>query len=229
MFIIADTGPGIPDDQYDVVFENFGQITKGYKRTHQGAGLGLPIVKRLVELLGGTICLESEPRQGTTFYVSIPISQKPTSSDILALSPERPRHPQKATSDSDQGKILIVEDDHINAFSMEKILIKSGFYVLVANNGLEAINMLNKNRFNAILMDIQMPIMDGVETTIAIRNGKAGKEHVNIPIFAMTAYSMDSDIRAFMSSGMDEYIQKPVSINTVNSLLNKYLQPLQRT
>ncbi len=212
LFSVSDTGPGIDESEYDLIFETFGQASQGYTRFHQGAGLGLPIVKRLVELMNGTLCLDSDSRQGTTFHVTIPVAD-------IEETPETAPHQESPTAlpsaQEEALRILLVEDEPINVLATTKLLEKKGFFVDTAENGATALIKSGCGRYDAILMDIQMPVMNGVEATRAIRSGMAGETNAQIPIIAMTAYTMNGDRERFLDSGMNAYLAKPLNIDTV--------------
>ena len=222
LFVVSDTGPGISDQHLSTAFEMFGQVSQGYTRTHQGAGLGLPIVKRLTDLMGGTICVDSTIGEGTTFYVSIPIpdalDEVPNARETEIVrgescDTERPEA-------SERKKILLVEDEPTNSFAVAQLLKRSGFDIVAVTNGELAIEALQKSCFDVILMDIQMPVMDGIEATKKIREGEAGDKKKNIPIIAMTAYAMDGDRERFLEAGMNGYVAKPVDMEQLESILN---------
>ena len=219
LLTISDTGSGISTDHLNKAFETFGQIAQGYTKNHQGAGLGLPIVKRIVDLMGGSICIDSSLGQGTTFYVSIPVGN--------GLEHDGNNIDNKTTSDvrcvSSNNKILLVEDEICNSFALTRLLSKEGYEVHPVSNGQEALDSIEKGKYDLVLMDIQMPIMNGVEATQKIREGKAGQHNSSIPIIAMTAYAMDGDEAKFLSKGMNDYIAKPVKCSALVKLLKKYL------
>lgn len=224
LFIVEDTGPGIPEDKYDRVFETFGQVSQGFNRAHQGAGLGLPIVKRLVDLMGGAISFESTPGQGTTFFVSIPVAVEEADESRFGLDQgglSRGAAVQCEEDANGLNRILVVEDEPTNAKATAQLLTKKGYKVAVAENGQVALERLREDCFEVILMDVQMPVMDGVEATKAIRDGKAGEKARNIPILAMTAYSMAGDKEIFLASGMDYYIAKPVDFQKLETLFEQ--------
>jgi PAS domain S-box-containing protein len=205
LFVVSDTGCGMDESMLEKLFEPFTQASQGNTRRYQGAGLGLSIVKRIVELMGGTISVESEIGVGTTFYVATPFKLIP--SDAVGE--------EKSTSTGDafaQGefRILIAEDDMVSSLSVSRLLEKKGFHTHVAGDGQEALDALREMDFDLILMDVQMPVMDGVEATTRIRAGEAGWAKAGIPIIAMTAYSMAGDREKFLEAGMDDYVAKPV-------------------
>ncbi|WP_051261748.1 cache domain-containing protein [Desulfovibrio inopinatus] len=226
LFQVADTGIGIDDKHIAMLFQPFSQVESSYSKRFQGAGLGLSIVKQLVSMMGGSLSVESEKGKGTTFYLSIPFVRvfaspepmpiaMPLVDNTMPTPPDSP--PQHA------GHILVVEDDEVNLFTMTHLLKAQGFHVQYAQNGKEAINMLNNESFDIVLMDVQMPIMDGVEATKAIRGGKAGAQNTDIPIVAMTAYAMTGDRETFLVSGMDAYLAKPIDMDTMKDVIQTLL------
>ncbi len=215
LFSVTDTGIGIPDEMADKLFKPFSQASEGYRRSYQGAGLGLSICKKLVELMGGNIAFESEPGKGTTVHFCITFSM-----DEHVL----PR--EAASSGRTKNKlfrILLAEDEDVNRLATAKLLEKHGHTVKAVKDGQEAIALLKDDSFDLILMDIQMPVMDGVEATKAIRGGDAGQGKKDISIIAMTAYAMGGDKEKFMAAGMNGYIAKPVDVEQLEALLQKVL------
>jgi len=215
--MISDTGIGIPDDKLSSLFEPFTQASEGYGRQFQGAGLGLAICKRLVDMMKGTICVDSNEGSGTTFYIGIPFgTTDPYYQKVLAV-----REPKVLSSDN--CKVLLVEDERVNRLTAQKLLEKSGCEVLTAQNGQEGLDVLRENAIDMVLMDIQMPIMDGVKATRAIRAGEAGADKKDIPIIALTAHAMHGDREKFLGFGMDDYLSKPVEIEEIKDVLDKML------
>jgi CheY-like chemotaxis protein len=211
LFSVADTGIGMDFDTQDRIFEPFVQAERVYVRNHQGAGLGLAIVQRLVHLLDGDVQLESNPGQGSVFYVSLPFVSQ------INEVPTPIRH-DVARNKISGINILIVEDDSVNAFFIQAILKKMNAQTAVVGNGLEALHILEKEKFDVILMDVQMPIMDGLDATRRIRSGKICPD---IPIIALTAYSMAGDEDMIMNNGVDAYIAKPVDLERLReSIIN---------
>lgn len=216
---VSDTGPGISDSHLDKAFEAFGQIAQGYTKEHQGPGLGLPIVKRIVELMGGTICVDSNGH-GSTFYVSIPVERYKGGNPSHTDKNEDRVDIESTPAMKEHVKILLVEDDPSNSFALTRLLNKEGYEVQPVFEGKEAIGALKRGRFDVVLMDIQMPEMNGLEATQAIREGLAGGENRKIPIIALTAYAMTGDEDVFMKAGMDGYIDKPVKFEQLLSLIS---------
>jgi len=201
---VSDTGIGIPDESLKEIFEPFVQAEGSYTRRYQGAGLGLSIVRRLVKLLGGEIAFESTPGEGTTVYLSMPFKLPGTRNAIA----EAKR--QMAPSSDRPLRILFAEDDAISSTTGKRMLERAGYTVANARNGQEALHLLATQEFDLVLMDIQMPVMDGVEATKAIRAANNLGAQSAIPIIAMTAYTMTGDREKFIAAGMTDYIAKPV-------------------
>ena len=219
LFTVSDSGPGIPDDKLETVFDTFSQASDAsspYARHYEGAGLGLPLVKRLVNLMGGNVSIDSGEGQWTTVYVSLPF-----------CVPEHVRHepfclcgedPQR---DSSASKILLVDDDAATQLQVSRVLEKHGQVVRVVENGEQALNVLAREGFDCVLMDVQMPVLDGVEATKRIRISKA--DYKDIPIIALTAFAMTGDRETFHQAGMDDYIAKPVDMDELMRTLRNNL------
>jgi CheY-like chemotaxis protein len=213
LFSISDTGIGIPDDKVKSLFQPFSQVSTGYCREYQGAGLGLSICKRLVELMGGSIAIESELGEGTTVHFCVTFSVDEPIQNQEDASPR--------IGKSKQLRILLAEDEDLNRLATSKLLERKGHIVKAVKDGQEAIALLKDDSFDVILMDIQMPVMDGVQATQAIRREDAGQDKKDIPIIAMTAYAMGGDNEKFLVAGMNGYVAKPVDLQQLNCLLNK--------
>ena len=213
LFTVSDTGCGISDQALSTLFKPFTQASQGFTRQYQGAGLGLTICKQLVGLMGGTMAVESEPGVGTSFYVCIAFETSPEDQPTPAPAASTPRIPVT-------GRVLLVEDDEVTLFAVRRLLEKDGHTVSTARTGEEALRLLDATDFDIILMDIQMPGMDGVEATRVIRTSP----RKNIPIIAMTAYAMPGDREQFLESGMDEYLSKPLALAQLRQTLAKFLQ-----
>jgi len=204
LFSITDSGIGIPEDRIKDIFEPFSQVDTAYTRKQGGTGLGLAIVRRLIGLMGGTLALSSEPGQGTEVHFALP----------LRWAQEPAPAPGKAQSGELRNlRILVVEDEAVNRLFIRKMLENTGHTVLEAHDGTQALTTLAKEQLDMILMDIQMPAMDGVETTRLIRSNAALGEKARIPIIALTAHSMPGDREKFLSAGMDGYVSKPVELH----------------
>jgi two-component system sensor histidine kinase EvgS len=216
LFMVSDTGAGIPDDKLGTVFKPFSQADGSITRKYGGTGLGLTIVKRLVELMGGILSIESTENEGTSVYFTLPFTLdfkehclEYNQNDLKSRDTIRPLH------------ILVVEDDEMSRRIIERILQKHSHFVVSVENGQQALEAVQQKFFDCILMDIQMPVMDGVETTQKIRS--MGNGFKDIPIIALTAHAMSGDREKFLKAGMDGYIAKPVDRNELFKVLNEIL------
>lgn len=214
-FTVADTGIGIPEDSADKLFEPFVQLDHFMGRRHEGTGLGLAIAKQLVELMGGAIGLDTSVKQGATFEFTVKLRlRNDTSADtfgtLLAASGPVSRNL----------RILVAEDNEINQIVLRKILEKRGYSVDVATDGLQVVEMTGSTDYDLIFMDVQMPGMNGLEATAAIRRTLApDKQPV---IIAVTANALKGDREQCLETGMDEYISKPLRSEAVTNLISKF-------
>ncbi len=215
IFAVQDTGIGISSLKIERLFEPFVQADGSFRRKYSGTGLGLSIVKRLVELMDGEVAIESCAGRGTTITFSILVN---------TLEDDTREIPSSMTADrekSSRQRILVVEDESINALVVTAMLEKLGHIPTLVNNGRKALEILGQDEFDCILMDIQMPQMDGIETAKAIR-GETGKSYCDIPIIALTAHAMKGDRERFMEAGMNNYITKPVEMDDLIAILKCY-------
>lgn len=223
LFCVADTGIGIAGDDIEGLLEPFTQADEGYRRAYQGAGLGLSIVRQLVSLMDGTLTIESTPGTGTTFYCCLPFEEdhserRESPPPCVEVQPNPTPHCPS---------ILVVEDDRVNRVAVQSILGKAGYRTSAAENGKEALDKLSRSSFALVLMDIQLPVMDGVEATKAVRAGKAGSQNRKIPIVAMTAYAMADNEECFLKAGMDHYLAKPIEAARLTMIVSKLLRTAQ--
>ncbi len=215
LFTVKDSGIGIARENQDRIFETFTQSENTFTRRYQGAGLGLSIVKELVILMGGTITLSSEPGHGTEFCLSIPFS--------LPLAKNRPSPRTDSRKKNQAGMpetALVVEDDPVSRAFLQRMLEKQGLAVTVADNGRSALDLLMKTPVDCIFMDIQMPVMDGVQATRTIRTAPEFTHLADVPIVALTAYAMSGDREKFLAQGMSGYLSKPASAEQLEQVLN---------
>lgn len=214
---VSDTGVGIPLEKQESLFEPFTQAENTYTRTHQGAGLGLAITRELIHLMQGELALVSEVGMGTEFYVSIP--QQVVSETSAAVKSAREDACDKPLN------VLLAEDDSVSSLVAKRLLQKSGHSVHSVENGREALDALDHNDFDIVLMDIQMPVMDGVDATRAIREGVHGEDKRDIPIIALTAFVMSGDKEKFLSRGFSGYLAKPLDVDSLQSVLSRHVDP----
>ena len=217
-FTVADTGIGIPGDKLDLIFQPFVQAESSTTRKYGGTGLGLAIVNRLVKLLGGQLWIESEVGTGTQFYFSIDIE--------LAEQPATEKTIQKPLSVAqtiNQKTILLVEDTPVNQQVALKLLGKSNYLVTLAENGKRAVELIFEQSFDLILMDIQMPVMNGLEAARLIRQYETEQAIARTPIVAMTANAMQSDREECLASGMDDFVAKPFRADDILTIIERHI------
>jgi CheY-like chemotaxis protein len=198
-FVVTDTGIGIPWDKQKIIFESFVQADGSTTKRYGGTGLGLSICSQLVNLMGGRIWVDSEEGRGSSFHfiVNMEVQDAPESTPVHIQQPRR------------RLRVLLAEDNEINQKVATEFLEMRGHEVRVAANGVEALTALQTDRFDVILMDVQMPQMDGIQATTAIREKeKTTGDH--LPIIAMTGYAMKGDRQRCLDAGMDGYICKPI-------------------
>jgi len=213
-FSVEDMGIGINEDEMRFIFKKFTQVDGSITRKYGGTGLGLAISQELAELMGSHIQVESEKGVGSKFFFTIKLQE---AKGIQIKTELKLNKDKNFKSES----ILLVEDNKINKIVTKKMLQEIGYSkIKTASNGMEALNLIENYKFDMILMDIQMPELDGIETTQIIReNEKSSGEH--IPIIAITAHALKGDKEKFLVKGMDEYISKPLDIKELNEKLNK--------
>ncbi len=224
---ITDTGIGIDPQNYSMLFKSFTQIDGSYTREYGGTGLGLVITKQLVEMMGGTVSFNSQLGVGSTFSIHLPVIITRKSGESVINT--------NANVSFTGSRILLVENDQINQIVISKLVESLGAEIDVAKNGVEGVKMASNHKYDIILMDIQMPKMDGIQATQIIRGFEKKKlrhfksekigESLNLetPIIALTAFALDGDEVIFKASGMDGYLSKPVDRYQMQILLKKHL------
>jgi len=241
LFSIADTGIGISKEKQATVFEVFTQADESITRRYGGTGLGLAISKRLVEMMGGRIGVESEVNKGSTFSFTANLKIKQKDAPVLTpIEIDGRERPAPIVLDTTQKepvasaevtappagprlRILLAEDNLINQKITVKIIEKKGWLIKTVDDGQKAVEIIGKETFDVILMDVQMPVMDGFKATQAIRvqeqqNGK------HIPIIAMTAHAMEGDEKRCLDSGMDGYVSKPIDRNRLFEIIDNLVK-----
>jgi CheY-like chemotaxis protein/nitrogen-specific signal transduction histidine kinase/HPt (histidine-containing phosphotransfer) domain-containing protein len=219
-FEVSDTGVGIPTDRIDRLFQSFSQADSSTTRKYGGTGLGLAISKRLVELMGGQIGVTSRPGQGSTFWfvVSLPFTGNET-------PPE-----ESASETANRGtlpkglRVLLAEDNHVNRMFAQELLRRAGLECRTAENGFQVIQAIQSERLDLVLMDCQMPELDGFEATRRIREMECGGQLAgHLPIVAMTANAIKGDREQCLEAGMDDYISKPFEPETLLNMIGHLL------
>ena len=213
---VSDTGIGIPSDQIHRIFEDFVTLDSSYMRAAEGTGLGLGIVRRLVEGMGGQVLVDSMPGQGTTFTLRLPAPSAPAEArtEVIAatpLPPQRPRH------------VLLVEDNPVNRLVATAMLRKMGHRVTEAVDGARGLHLAEARQYDLIFMDISMPGLDGIETTRRIRAGEG--PNAKTAIIALTAHALPQDMERFKAAGMTHTLTKPITWRALAALLAE-IEPL---
>lgn len=214
---VADNGPGIPPDDLKRIFEDYVSLDSRYERRTGGTGLGLGIVRRLVHRLGGTITCVSEVGKGARFIVRLPADF------VQTEAPQPVAQPQLDTEDTPAMNLLVVDDNEINRDLLKAMLGRLGHEVTLASSGPEGIDRAAEQRFDAILMDISMPGMSGLQATQVILQG--GGPNANTPIMAVTAHALPNERAAFTAGGMTGFLQKPINTRRLKTALSELVMP----
>ena len=224
-FEVTDTGIGIPSNIQESLFQAFTQADTSTTRKYGGTGLGLNISRQLVEKMGGQMGVESVEAEGSKFWFTV----------MFGKADENQVAEARDNADSSQGcvmgkrskdlRILLVEDNMVNQAVATGMLNKLGFAAQGATDGKDALRQLSDTDFDLVFMDIQMPILGGIEATIQIREGRARGRNKHVPIIAMTAHATKKDRQACLDSGMDDYIPKPISSKLIQDAMNRTLSP----
>jgi signal transduction histidine kinase/CheY-like chemotaxis protein len=222
LFEVTDTGIGISDEVRQHLFEPFVQGDSSTSRKYGGTGLGLAISKGLIEVMGGTLSVESNPSKGSTFSFILPLSI----STIAKPEVKNKLQPYKHSSDvltKQSARILLAEDNSINQQVALRILAKLGYRADLVANGIEVLQAIQKVPYDIIIMDCQMPEMDGYTAAAEIRKLEATNVTPHIIIIAMTAHALKSDREKCLAAGMDDYISKPIEIKTLAETLDRWI------
>jgi CheY-like chemotaxis protein/HPt (histidine-containing phosphotransfer) domain-containing protein len=217
-FSVVDTGIGIPQDKLGLLFERFAQVDSSTTRPFTGTGLGLAISKQLVEMMGGTIGVTSTPGVGSTFWFEVPLPETTAPARVEERSPmpitERESRP---------ARVLLAEDLQANQILVIAILKRTGYQVDVVETGAAAVEAVQRADYDLVLMDVQMPVMDGLEATRKIRalTGKVAR----IPVVALTASVLAQDVEACRAAGMDDFVPKPIDPDALLAAVAQWVQP----
>jgi CheY-like chemotaxis protein len=219
LFEVIDTGIGIEEDKQETIFEAFTQADTSHSRRFGGTGLGLPISKRFVKLMQGDLRLESQKGVGARFWFSIPLIEVCPLGENEQLSPSNSLDNGRELNGT---RILLAEDNPINTSLAVSLLEMAGFEVNAVTNGKEAVTAFQNEKYDCVLMDVQMPDLDGYEAVRLIRQYESGQGG-HVPIIAMTACAMEGDREKCLQAGMDDYLAKPIDRNILFELISCYL------
>lgn len=209
-FFVRDTGIGIAEEHYDLIFERFRQVDESTTKQYSGAGIGLSVAKQLVRMLNGSLSFDSTLNRGTTFYITLPFEP---------VNPSEKKMIQPNQFNWENKVILVAEDKKINFDIIEETLVPTNVNVVWAKNGKKTLDMLReRDQIDLVLLDIQMPVMDGYECASIIK-----KMDLKIPVIAQTAYALPQDAQKCYDAGCDDYISKPISMGEFLMKLDKYL------
>ena len=225
-FTVTDTGIGMTPEQIKGLFSPFTQADTSTTRKYGGTGLGLAISQKLAHMMDGEIWCSSEPGQGSAFYLTVEFSLvSETERAAGGQAGQEEAAPAQPLDLSRVRPILLAEDNDINQIIARKLLEKKGFKVEVANNGREAIDMLLAGDYELVLMDIQMPEMDGISATMEIRKMERFKD---LPIIAMTAHAMSGDREKSLEAGMNDHVTKPIDMKLLYAALEKWIRAREK-
>lgn len=223
---VSDTGPGIPKEEQETIFDPFMQSERGRAHRAGGLGLGLSIVRSIVDQMQGTIEIESERDRGTTFFVRLPLKRAEPASPLPGRADKESRAEyEESGAHPIPVAVLVAEDEAINRLYLTAFLSRSGATITAASNGQEAVEAATSGEFDLILMDISMPKMDGLEATRRIRAWEKKNESTPTPIVALTAHAHAEQVELCYSAGMTAYLSKPYREQAVLKVIEELLQP----
>jgi CheY-like chemotaxis protein len=204
---VQDTGVGIATDKLETVFEKFVQADASTTRRHGGSGLGLTICRDLVSLMGGKIAVESVEGVGTTFTVNLPLTRVDSAPSAVVVEPA-----SALVAPAGELRVLAAEDNPVNQLVLKTLLGEIGVEVVIVSNGQEALDAWRDGAWDIVLMDIQMPVMDGIAAVRSIRTIEQEESRRKTPVVAVTANAMDHHKAEYLAAGMDAIIPKPISL-----------------
>lgn len=222
-WLVQDTGIGLSQNNLETIFNSFSQADSSTTRQYGGTGLGLSICKGLVENMKGEIWAESKEGEGSSFYFTC-FLEKSEKEDNPSVTKEINI---EDSAKEDVLKLLIVEDDEVSRMVIEKLASRKGWQVILAENGKEAVDAYRKLRFDAISMDVQIPILDGYKATGVIRQIES-QNGIHTPIFAMTAHALNRDREKCLESGMDDYLSKPIDADKFYAMVERWAKCIQK-
>lgn len=220
---VKDSGSGIPEDKLEDVFQPFKQLDGSFHRMHQGVGLGLAMCRAISDSMGGVIALKNrEDKRGVVVTYSFPAKFKRNEENLELLKDKNKTKISSKIVEMEKGVILVAEDNRVNQLVIKGLLKRLGYQVVLAENGQEALERLQGGKVTLILMDCQMPVMDGFESTKCIR--ALDEPYCDIPIVAVTANTMEGDREHCLEVGMNEYLKKPVDVGVLKKVIEEQLK-----
>jgi len=231
-FVVSDTGIGISLAKQESIFDAFSQADSSTTRQFGGTGLGLTISRRLVELMGGKMWVESEVGRGTRFHFTARLEmgadcEPRDRGSVVAPEPlpdvaaASPQYLSAAGEQVASLKLLVAEDNAVNRLVMARLLERRGHHVTLVGSGREALDTIAKERYDLVFMDVQMPGMDGLEATAAIREDEKSYG-THLAVIALTAHAMKGDRERCLAAGMDDYLSKPIDTQELDDILRRY-------
>ncbi|WP_018124843.1 PAS domain-containing hybrid sensor histidine kinase/response regulator [Desulfovibrio oxyclinae] len=209
LFMVEDTGAGIPEGKLPRVFDAFYQVLSGPNPKRPGAGLGLSIISRLVNMMNGSVCIDSEVDRGTTVAVLLPLSE-----DV----PDEHTHEQEGTKSL---RVMVTDDDRVNRIAALRFLENLGHSAVACQDARETLDTLHRERFDCVLMDIEMPEINGMDATRMIRRMRESATPPDVPVIAMTAHVLEEERHKFAQAGMDGFVAKPMELDQLRVALNR--------
>jgi CheY-like chemotaxis protein len=219
-FAVSDSGPGIDEANVAMIFDDFVQGDTSTSRRFGGTGLGLAIARRLSAAMGGDVAVQSTPGTGSTFSFTVKLAEPPAPESVPVATRIAP--PPSPPGAARAYRVLLVEDDRINQFVSVRLLEKMGLVVEVVDNGHEAVSRVISGAFDLVLMDCQMPELDGYEATRRVRAAESVHGR-RVPIVALTANALSSDRARCLEAGMDDYLAKPLRSSDLQRVLGRWL------
>ncbi len=219
-FSVSDTGVGIPEEKISHLFQSFSRVDSPDRRRREGTGLGLAVSKRIVDLMGGRMTVESRIEEGSVFTVTVRLAR--ARPDDAPVTDAAPHLEASGPGDPPPLNILLAEDNAVNVKYITHFLRKAGHKVTSVTDGRGVLPALRERDYDVVLMDVQLPGMDGIETTRRIRSETGGGFDPNIPVIGLTAYALKGDRERLLSAGMNEHVPKPVDFGRLHAVLRRF-------